>query len=153
MAHPAHAGASVAELARLADDICFLAGHTSLDSSWYARRASLAAIYASSGMLRASNPVFQEPPLATSTPHCMLVYHARFDKAAFKLKFFLLTACTLELYMTQDRSPDFSQTQAFLNRRLKEADWLGTGLSNVGAWLGFNGHALVNVLRSKGLRI
>ena len=47
MAHPAYVPASLAELARLADEIWYLAGDTSVDSSWYTKRASLSAIYAS----------------------------------------------------------------------------------------------------------
>ena len=47
MAQPGHVRASVAELARLSDEIWFLAGDTSVDASWYSKRASLAAIYGS----------------------------------------------------------------------------------------------------------
>jgi ubiquinone biosynthesis protein COQ9 len=46
MAQPAYVPASLEELARLADEIWFLAGDTSVDSSWYTKRASLSAIYA-----------------------------------------------------------------------------------------------------------
>lgn len=49
MAQPAYVGPSLAELGRLSDEMWFLAGDTSLDSSWYTKRARLAAIYASSG--------------------------------------------------------------------------------------------------------
>ncbi|KAH8819614.1 COQ9-domain-containing protein [Xylogone sp. PMI_703] len=37
---------ATAELSSLADEIWFLAGDTSVDSSWYTKRASLSAIYA-----------------------------------------------------------------------------------------------------------
>ena len=40
--------ASLGELNALSDEIWFLAGDTSVDTSWYTKRASLAVIYASS---------------------------------------------------------------------------------------------------------
>ena len=46
MAQPSHIPASLAELARLADEIWFLAGDRSVDASWYSKRAGLAAVYA-----------------------------------------------------------------------------------------------------------
>jgi ubiquinone biosynthesis protein COQ9 len=47
MAQPAYAPASLKELAMLADEIWFLAGDQSVDPSWYTKRATLSAIYAS----------------------------------------------------------------------------------------------------------
>lgn len=40
--------ASLKELNALSDEIWYLAGDTSVDTSWYTKRASLAAVYASS---------------------------------------------------------------------------------------------------------
>jgi ubiquinone biosynthesis protein COQ9 len=40
--------ASLRELHALSDEIWYLAGDTSVDTSWYTKRASLAALYASS---------------------------------------------------------------------------------------------------------
>jgi ubiquinone biosynthesis protein COQ9 len=40
--------ASLEELNALSDEIWYLAGDASVDTSWYTKRASLAAIYASS---------------------------------------------------------------------------------------------------------
>ena len=40
--------ASLKELHALADEIWYLSGDTSVDASWYTKRASLAALYASS---------------------------------------------------------------------------------------------------------
>lgn len=40
--------ASIRELHALSDEIWYLAGDTSVDTSWYSKRASLAGIYASS---------------------------------------------------------------------------------------------------------
>jgi len=106
MAQPSHVPASLHELALLADEIHFLAGDTSVDPSWYTKRAGLSLIYTSS-----------------------------------------------ELFMTNDRSPNFSETRAFLQRRLAEAGSLSGVVSNVTQWLGFTASAGVNVLRSKGVRI
>lgn len=55
--------------------------------------------------------------------------------------------------MTQDRSPDFVETELFLDRRLQEARRVGGGVADVGEWLAFTGHALVNTFRAKGIRI
>jgi rpsU-divergently transcribed protein len=49
MAQPSYVPTSIAELARLSDEIWFLAGDTSVDSSWYTKRASLSMIYSSTG--------------------------------------------------------------------------------------------------------
>lgn len=43
-----HLPTSINELARLSDEILFLAGSTTVTSAWYTNRAALAAIYASS---------------------------------------------------------------------------------------------------------
>jgi ubiquinone biosynthesis protein COQ9 len=42
--------ASLKELHALSDEIWYLAGDTAVDFSWYTKRASLAAVYASSEM-------------------------------------------------------------------------------------------------------
>ncbi len=47
MAQPAYVPPSLRELAQLVDDIWFLAGDKAVDPSWYTKRASLSAIYAS----------------------------------------------------------------------------------------------------------
>lgn len=47
MAQPSYVPASLSELAKLADEIWFLVGDTSVDPSWYTKRASLSTIYAS----------------------------------------------------------------------------------------------------------
>lgn len=49
MSLPENVGSSVAELARLSDEIWFLAGDRSVDFSWYTKRATLSAVYASTG--------------------------------------------------------------------------------------------------------
>ncbi|KAG9249155.1 COQ9-domain-containing protein [Calycina marina] len=46
MAQPSNIPTSLKELAALSDEIWFLAGDKSVDSSWYTKRASLSTIYA-----------------------------------------------------------------------------------------------------------
>ena len=46
MAQPSYISPSLSELFSLADEIWFLAGDTSVDTSWYTKRASLSSIYA-----------------------------------------------------------------------------------------------------------
>ncbi|OIW26832.1 ubiquinone biosynthesis protein COQ9 [Coniochaeta ligniaria NRRL 30616] len=58
-----------------------------------------------------------------------------------------------ELFMTNDRSPDFADTRAFLRRRFDEVGEFGSALGSVGEWLSFTASAGVNVLRSKGAPI
>jgi ubiquinone biosynthesis protein COQ9 len=48
MAHPTSVPESLKELAKLSDDIWFLAGDKSVDPSWYTKRASLSMIYSTS---------------------------------------------------------------------------------------------------------
>jgi ubiquinone biosynthesis protein COQ9 len=45
MAQPTYIPQSLAELGRLSDEIWFLVGDTSVDTSWYTKRGSLAALY------------------------------------------------------------------------------------------------------------
>ncbi|MCJ1435362.1 Ubiquinone biosynthesis protein coq9, mitochondrial [Xylographa pallens] len=47
MALPSNISLSIAELARLSDEIWFLAGDTSVDTSWYTKRAALSTVYSS----------------------------------------------------------------------------------------------------------
>jgi ubiquinone biosynthesis protein COQ9 len=46
MAQPSHLPIAISELLSLSDEIWFLSGDTSVDTSWYTKRASLSAIYA-----------------------------------------------------------------------------------------------------------
>lgn len=105
-AMPKHLPDSLRELALLSDEIHFLAGDTSVDTSWYTKRAALSAIYAST-----------------------------------------------ELFMTQDKSPNFKDTEEFLDRRLEGAQGVKTMVEEVGRWAGVQGMGIINGLRSKGVRI
>ncbi|OTA65892.1 ubiquinone biosynthesis protein COQ9 [Hypoxylon sp. EC38] len=58
-----------------------------------------------------------------------------------------------ELFMTNDRSPGYGETRAFLQRRLNETSKMAGALGSVGQWVGFTASAGVNVLRSRGVRI
>lgn len=60
---------------------------------------------------------------------------------------------TTELFMTNDRSPDFAETNQFLQRRLNEVKTMGTTLGSIGQWVGFTANAGINILRSKGASI
>lgn len=106
LALPPHLLTSLRELAALSDEILFLAGDISVDTSWYTKRASLSATYAAA-----------------------------------------------ELFMTQDTSTDFAETEAFLERRLEGARRTHEVLGGVGRWVGYQGMGVVNGLRSKGVRI
>jgi ubiquinone biosynthesis protein COQ9 len=106
MAQPSYVPASIAELARLADEIWFLAGDTSVDASWYTKRASLSAVYSAS-----------------------------------------------EVFMTQDRSPNFAETEQFVDDRLTDITKLGGLGRSLGQWVDYTAHSAVNVLRSKGVRV
>lgn len=106
MAQPSYAPESLKELARLADEIWFLSGDTSVDSSWYTKRATLSMIYS-----------------------------------------------TAELFMTNDTSINFVETNQFLLRRLEEAQSFSGLVGSVGQWVGFTANAGINVLRSKGVRV
>lgn len=106
MAQPTYVPPSIAELAKLADEIWYLAGDTSVDSSWYTKRASLSAIYSAT-----------------------------------------------EVFMTQDTSQNFSDTEQFLDSRLEDVTKIGSTLGSLGSWISYTGHSTVNVLRSKGVRI
>ncbi|KAG9231051.1 COQ9-domain-containing protein, partial [Amylocarpus encephaloides] len=48
MAQPSNIPTSISELSSLADEIWFQAGDTSVDTSWYTKRATLSTIYAAS---------------------------------------------------------------------------------------------------------
>ncbi|TLD32748.1 hypothetical protein PspLS_01271 [Pyricularia sp. CBS 133598] len=63
------------------------------------------------------------------------------------------TYAATELFMTNDRSPDFGETREFLARRFADAAEVSGAIGSVGQWLGFTASAGVNVLRSKGVRI
>lgn len=106
MALPRNVPPSMHELALLADEIWFLSGDKSVDTSWYTKRASLAAVYASA-----------------------------------------------EVFMTQDASRGFGETEAFVERRLGNVRRVGMGVGAVGEWVGFTGMGVLNGLRSKGVRI
>ena len=101
-----HIPTSLRELARLSDELLFLAGSTTVTSAWYTNRAALAAIYASA-----------------------------------------------EMFMTQDRSDGFVETEEFLTRRLEEGERVRGGLEMVGKFVGMQAGGLVDGLRSKGVWI
>ena len=58
-----------------------------------------------------------------------------------------------ELFMTQDRSKGFVETERFLTRRLEEGEKVRGGLDILGKWVGMQAGGLVDGLRSKGVWI
>jgi len=105
MGLPENVASSMRELARLADEMWFLAGDRSVNFSWYTKRATLSAVYAST-----------------------------------------------EVFMTTDKSDNFDDTWAFLDRRLKDVQSLGKVTGNVSEYVSFTAHALKNIANSRGLR-
>ncbi|KXL47732.1 hypothetical protein M433DRAFT_159604 [Acidomyces richmondensis BFW] len=59
----------------------------------------------------------------------------------------------VEVYQTTDQSTEFRDTEAFLDRRLEEVKTVGGLVSGTLEWAGFQAGALVNLMRSKGVRI
>lgn len=106
MAQPSYVAPSFAELARLADEIWYLAGDMSVDGSWYTKRATLSAIYSAT-----------------------------------------------EVFMTQDTSKDFVETEQFLDARLADNMKVGSAIGTFSQWADYSAHSVVNVLRSKGVRV
>lgn len=51
MGLPSNISSSVKELAELSDEIWYLSGDKSSDFDWYTRRASLSAVYSTTGMV------------------------------------------------------------------------------------------------------
>lgn len=60
---------------------------------------------------------------------------------------------SVELFMTQDKSTGFIETEEFLTRRLEEGEKVRGGLDMVGKWVGMQAGGLVDGLRSKGIWI
>ena len=58
-----------------------------------------------------------------------------------------------ELFMTQDKSRGFVETERFLTRRLEEGEKVRGGLDMLGKWVGMQAGGLVDGLRSKGVWI
>jgi ubiquinone biosynthesis protein COQ9 len=58
-----------------------------------------------------------------------------------------------EVFQTTDQSTDFKDTEEFLDRRLEELRTVGGVVSGTIEWAGFQAGAMVNLLRSKGVRI
>ncbi|KAL8674497.1 MAG: hypothetical protein Q9168_001089 [Polycauliona sp. 1 TL-2023] len=106
LAMPQHIATSIRELALLSDEIHFLAGDKSVDSSWYTKRAGLSAVYAST-----------------------------------------------ELFMTQDKSLDFKETEHFFDRRLEAAQSLRSTVRDAGQWAGVQAMSVISALRNKGVRV
>ncbi|KAI1857389.1 uncharacterized protein JN550_013207 [Neoarthrinium moseri] len=107
--------------------------------------------------------IMAQPSLVPASLHELAlladeIYHLSGDKSVdpswYTKRASLSTIyASAELFMTNDRSPGFGETRAFLQRRLKESSGVGAVLGNVAQWVSFTAAAGVNVLRSKGARI
>ncbi len=60
---------------------------------------------------------------------------------------------TSEMFMATDTSDDFSATEEFLDRRLKDAQILGGTVGGFSQYLGFWAGNSVNLARSWGMRV
>ncbi|KAK6524609.1 Ubiquinone biosynthesis protein coq9, mitochondrial [Arthrobotrys megalospora] len=60
---------------------------------------------------------------------------------------------TTEVYMSQDKSDRFTNTWAFLDERLADSRSVGSTMGRVGQYLDYARYNVVNVLRSKGVKI
>ncbi|KAJ6263762.1 Ubiquinone biosynthesis protein coq9, mitochondrial [Drechslerella dactyloides] len=58
-----------------------------------------------------------------------------------------------EVYMTQDKSESFTNTWTFLDKRLADSRSMGTTIGRMGKYLDYARYNIINVLRSKGLKI
>jgi ubiquinone biosynthesis protein COQ9 len=57
------------------------------------------------------------------------------------------------MFQTTDQSTEFRDTEEFLDRRLDELRTVGSAASSTLEWAGFQAGSVVNLLRSKGVRI
>ncbi|GAB5588635.1 Ubiquinone biosynthesis protein coq9 [Umbelopsis nana] len=58
-----------------------------------------------------------------------------------------------ELYMTQDVSPNCVDTLGFLQRRLEQAEFVGSGMKQLGTMLDFGARSVVGMVASRGNKI
>ncbi|KAJ3042098.1 Ubiquinone biosynthesis protein coq9, mitochondrial [Rhizophlyctis rosea] len=63
-----------------------------------------------------------------------------------------LTGVPAELYMTQDKSVDFEETWAFLDRRLQDVGTVGRTTAEVSAIVDFGVKSAYGFLQSRGIR-
>ncbi|KAL9543556.1 hypothetical protein PS6_009223 [Mucor atramentarius] len=59
---------------------------------------------------------------------------------------------TADLYMTQDSSPNYAETERFLKRRLDEAAWVGSSARQLGTMLTFGAKSMLSALANRGGR-
>ena len=58
-----------------------------------------------------------------------------------------------EVFQTTDQSTEYRDTEQFLDRRLEELRVIGSASGNTMEWMSFQSGAMLNLLRSKGVRI
>ncbi|KAI7891617.1 rpsU-divergently transcribed protein [Mucor mucedo] len=57
-----------------------------------------------------------------------------------------------DVFMTQDLSPNYTETERFLTSRLDQAAWIGSSTRQLGTMLTFGAKSLVSVLANRGGR-
>lgn len=99
-------------------------------------------------------------PLALSELHSLssdilyLAGDSSIDASWYTKRLSLSTIyASAEVMMTQDSSPDFTATEAFVNRRIQDNKIIGEKVADVKSYLGFIGGTAVGLGRSWGLKI
>lgn len=149
MALPSNVPASLKELALLADEIWYLAGDTAVDSSWYTKRGSVAAVYAAAELFMTTDPDVQKTCGTGPTESTLVTGRDGANTAAAGER--KDDGGGNEHHRVPDN--EFAETRRFLQSRLAEVQDVGAAVGSVAQWLGFTAQSGVNVLRSKGFRI
>ncbi|GAA5814152.1 hypothetical protein MFLAVUS_007645 [Mucor flavus] len=55
-----------------------------------------------------------------------------------------------DIFMTQDVSPNYTETERFLERRLNEAAWIGSSTRQLGTMLTFGAKSMASALANRG---
>ncbi|CAG8595022.1 4621_t:CDS:2, partial [Acaulospora morrowiae] len=118
MSHPAYVPMSVEHLAKLVDDMWYLAGDKSADV-----KCSPSIIYRIVSMFGS----------ARKKSTCETILN------------------NLELYMTQDLSPDYIGTRQFLSRRLQDIATFGKTVNEINTFVEFTTRSFIGILASKGI--
>lgn len=99
-------------------------------------------------------------PLSLSELHALssdilyLAGDASIDASWYTKRLSLSTIyASSEMIMTQDSSPGFASTEAFVERRIRDNQAIGEKMADVKSYLGFMAGTAVGLGRSWGLKI
>jgi len=123
---------SLKELGRLSDEILYLSGDGSVDTSWYTKRAGVMAVYAAAEVYQVS---LNAERIRNGNEDMV-----RNESAEAGVEEELGDETAVEL-------------GSFVDRRLDEMNTLGRSWKEVALWAGFQGISTVNLVRSLGFRI